>query len=706
MVVLALAACTEARRDIEETSVVVSLPALSPELLAIDSLSWQRPDSALAVLLPCFDTCCAYEPDRHYANLLLAELLYKNDYAQTIRDAVLEATAYFDSLMPQLPSLKGNARKAVDSNYTYDLAFLVARAHYINGVGFYEQDSVILACEEYLAALETMERQLDDKELVGKKARFMTYTYNRLGELFTDWMLAEPAIACYRQALSYCRREPTSAYGIPVLFYNLGIQYDVANQRDSAAFYYDEALTSLPDLDNVHYRDIVTTKSVLAYNMGCCTDTVIREIRRVISLSPDEDEKVTRFLTLGNILYEDKQYDSSIFYLETVFKQQEDVPSKILAAENLCSIYRLKGDSLKAQGYASFLAGFAVSEIERRTEISKANELFKGYLARRQERRSEEERAKAVKRVIRIVVPLAVAITLAVVCSLALRHKRLLKKHREAADKALEAAEQEHENELRLWKHEADKAFEEKEMRYEKELARLRDEMEKRLEEAEKKHLQWVAKTQERNKMELDRQRGLSEKEIEETKKRQEREFESERLAYQKERETLRQSLQQSEARINALESALRLRRTEAELRREAFLKEPVCGKISDSVKGIYITAREGSKQNVVLSDDEIVALKEAVLRHYPNIQTVLLAKNPRLGRDDLLLCHLYLLGMDERQIGALMCKTYSAIKKRVVVLKRFFALDGRLSDYILHLSTFEGDIADEKTAPSGRLAK
>ncbi len=97
------------------------------ELSAIDSLLWRQPDSALALLqdyLACRDAACnvsnandtiiedvaryvsttAY--DRHYANLLLAELLYKKYYAQTNRAELLQAVGYFDSLVREAPPLK------------------------------------------------------------------------------------------------------------------------------------------------------------------------------------------------------------------------------------------------------------------------------------------------------------------------------------------------------------------------------------------------------------------------------------------------------------------------------------------------------------------------------------------------------------------------------------------------------------------------
>ena len=159
----------------------------SPELSAIDSLMWRQPDSALACLIPYFDTCCrdakfcistttAY--NRHYAHILLAELLFKNDYAQTNRKELLQAVAHFDSLC--------GCRDGVHTVSTDPtIAFLDARAHYINGVGYYEHDSLTEACTEYLNTLRIMESHFAESDLVGKKARFMALTYNRLVDLFS-----------------------------------------------------------------------------------------------------------------------------------------------------------------------------------------------------------------------------------------------------------------------------------------------------------------------------------------------------------------------------------------------------------------------------------------------------------------------------------------------------------------------------------------
>ena len=418
-------------------------------LAEIDSLMWRQPDSAFALLLqfvgsPEADGLDTY--NGHYCQLLISELLYKNDYEQTNRQDLQNAVTYFDSIMQVPEPAVPEAPRRVEGPSFKRNVFLTARAHYINGVGYYERDSLVEACAEYLKALETMEEHHEEQELVGKKAQFMTYIYNRLGDMFKEQLLAEPAIACYKQALFYCRREPTSKYGIPVLLYNLGIQYDIVDQTDSAALYYDEALANMPDFDNLHYRDLVSNKAIFAfYNSDYSSDSVIKILKQLVTLSEDEEERTTRLLTLGQILFEDKQFDSSRVYLETLFEQEEeDITSQLMAAECLSSIYQMEGDSVKAHKYASFLAGFTMSEIEKKKEVSRINEMFKNHLAQKQEKQAEVNREKAIKKVIKIIIPIVVVIVVVIVAMAKTRSKKLLRQQQEEAERKLGEAEQQH----------------------------------------------------------------------------------------------------------------------------------------------------------------------------------------------------------------------------------------------------------------------
>ena len=130
----------------QPTKVEVPEPVEGPTiaLSQIDTLMWHQPDSALAVMMefagsPEADSLNEFEG--HYCQVLVAELLFKNDYGQSNREEVLKAVGYFDSIVG-MDGCKADACGAsVQRN-----AFLAARAHYMNGVGYYERDSVVAAC--------------------------------------------------------------------------------------------------------------------------------------------------------------------------------------------------------------------------------------------------------------------------------------------------------------------------------------------------------------------------------------------------------------------------------------------------------------------------------------------------------------------------------------------------------------------------------
>ena len=120
-------------------------------LEGIDSLMWKQPDSALTVMLEFAGNAEADSLDEfegHYCQMLISELLYKNDYGQSNREDLLKAVDYFDSIVAA-DGYKTNGRKADPPGVSLQKrnAFLDARAHYINGVGFYEKDSVVEACD-------------------------------------------------------------------------------------------------------------------------------------------------------------------------------------------------------------------------------------------------------------------------------------------------------------------------------------------------------------------------------------------------------------------------------------------------------------------------------------------------------------------------------------------------------------------------------
>ena len=634
-------------------------------LAEIDSLMWRQPDSAF-VLLQEFVVSPEVEEldtfDGHYCQVLISELLYKNDFEQTNRTELLQAVAYFDSLMQvPKPAVAEHGRSVEGPSNR--IAFLSARAHYINGVGYYENDSLVPACAEYLKTLEIMESHFEEKEMVGHKARFMAYTYNRLGDMFSEQFMMEPAIASYKNSYKYSLISSISSYSISNAMYRIGKQFAMIGDIDSASFYYSQAIANMPDSANLYYRNTISNQALLSYQLTHQAESSIQRLKQMILMTEDQNERLVRYLVIGDIYFEERQYDSAQLYLKSVFENTDDAVTQMQAAEYLRILYDSLGEKEESGYYIHYLAMHKPMEHDTDAKISNLSGLFRNYLEEKAKQQSEkekhEERKQAIRKTIRILIPLALFVVAFIILLTRNKHNKNILQF---------------EMELKAKQKEAQHKMEETERKHKADLAKQEEIKRKALEEAEKLHEQSLLQ-----------QRTETETLLEQ----KDRQLEKEKKARQREKERLQQGLRQREEQVNALEKVLNQQREEAELRREAFLKETICCKINDSVRSLYITAREGSRKNVTLTKEDSDALRDAVLRHYENFESFLLSKNPKMNKDDIQLCQLYLLGLDERQIAVLQCKTYSAIKKRAAVLKGSMGIVESLSAYILKFSTF-----------------
>ena len=69
----------------------------------------------------------------------------------------------------------------------------------------------------------------------------------------------------------------------------------------------------------------------------------------------------------------------------------------------------------------------------------------------------------------------------------------------------------------------------------------------------------------------------------------------------------------------------------------------------------------------------QLMALHDAVDRHFPNFTTDLRKAYPTLTKDDLNYCRLYLLDLNEAEVSALMQRAYTTVCDRSRKLKRVF---------------------------------
>ena len=582
-------------------------------LEGIDSLMWVQPDSALKVMMEFAGSEAADSMDvfeGHYCQVLIAELLFKNDYGQSNREEVLKAVHYFDSIVGidgADTHDKADTHNKADARGAAVLerdAFLAARAHYINGVGFYERDSVVAACGEYLKALEVVETHFPGIETrhgtslqPNHLPRFMALTYGRLGDLFSRQYMQEPAIVCYKKSFVFSKIEATSANGIANLMSHLGNQYSILQQMDSAGYYFNEAFKYLADTNNLAYRDLISGLALYNYYSGKSVESAVSDLKRMATQTKDEDERLTRFFTIGSIYFEIRQFDSAMVYLTRVFENTDDVLLKWDFAGKLRNIYQGRGDTLKAARYAMFQAENAVSEAESNAQVSKLNELFQQHLQWEQERAEAERQQAARQRRNRMIVVVSVLVAVAALLAWLLI-RRKMKQQRDEADQQMEA----------------------------------------------------------------------------------------EREAHRLEKASMSGRLKRSNQELRELKDQMRQQAGNVAPKQEAqavsFNDEPICRLIMERVNEGQFKAQMDCKlyQDYALGKEQVMALREAADRHF-NQFTVRLAKAyPNLTKGDLDYCCLYLLGLSDADISALMQRAYATVSERSRKIKTIFGTEEPLS--------------------------
>ena len=636
----ALAACihlddrsVETRLATPNTSYFIASPenkALQ-ELSAIDSLMWHQPDSALTLLLPWFDTCCRdalnassdnvlnASPDttrrnhcvstttaynRHYAHLLLSELLYKNDYPQTNRTELQQAVAYFDSLVGTQGadtrgadtfdvSLQGrprrDARRASAKNATQTNIFLAARAHYINGVGYYENDSVIQACAEYFKALEIIENRFGEKELMGKMAMFMALTYTRLVDIFSDFYLHEPSIYFAHYSLSYYRKQNTPLWYAARMLNEIGSHFDMMNELDSANYYYGKAIDVLDDKQSIMFRDIAAHQIYLEYKKNYMeAKAAIQQLEELLSKTENSIECMARCASIGEIYYREEQLDSAWNYLNMVYLGTSNIGTKKQVAEWLVEICRVQGRITEMHVFAEFLVPFANQEENQSATKSQLTELYKDFVQNRQDLLHQQEKEKNMKWT-----AIAVGVFLFVLFMLAFIIITMKRRNT------------------------------------------------KRMAEQNKKH--------------------------------------------HIEQAAISSRLKRSNQEIRELKDQIRQQQNMAAPKSEqaaTFADEPICRLIMERVnKGQFLSQMDCSiYKDYALDKDQLYALRKAADRHFNQFTTRISKAHPELTRGDLDYCCLYLLGLTDADIAALMQRAYNTVNERNSKLRRIFGSENTIS--------------------------
>ena len=526
--------------------------AIDDNLIHIDSLMQQDPDSALQVLLSCHYE--GNEFNEKYHSLLLSEVFYKTGMPLTNKAELQCTMLYFDSLY--------TCHQANDN-----LALYSARAHYMNGVGYYENDSVVDACKEYLKTLMIMESHFDIDKLTDNEAKFMGLTYTRLGELFSYYGTTQATIDSYKNALIYFSK--VENYSLANTYRRIAGSYRFDNNNDSALYYYRKAINLAKKQNKMSVYSNALSESAYVYYELDYTDSAFMMIREALQLPVSEDRRLAQYFTYGLLLANENQYDSAIFYLEKSIERNYYV-TQTVSAEILMNCYEALGDTAKMLYYKT-LYGNNFTQYRNTSAIE--TDLAKTY-ADYKHLKSQRELIKIIKqRNIRIII-ISILIIITIIGVVIIIRKKIFDVKKKSKDDI----------------EEKDKA-----------LAKMK-------------------------------------------------------------------------------------RKIEA----NPFVSEPICKTILEVVDTQQFKSKVhfSTYKEFALDKNQLLMLREAVDRHYNNFTQTLSNRYPELTIDDIDYCCLYLLGLKDADISALMQRAYPTVCQRSRKLKRIFNSNESLQTTIASITS------------------
>ena len=175
------------------------------------------------------------------------------------------------------------------------------------------------------------------------------------------------------------------------------------------------------------------------------------------------------------------------------------------------------------------------------------------------------------------------------------------------------------------------------------------------------------------------------------SKKLLRQEMEKQRQIHQAQQNALSGRLKQSNQEIRELKEQIK-QRDDLSAKTEAaptLAEEPVCCLIMERVNKGQFKAKVDYAvyKDSALDKQQLLDLRLAADRHFNQFTVRLKQAYPKLTNSDLDYCCLYLLGLNDADVSALMQKSYTAVSDRSRKLKTIFGKDNILADSLRQIA-------------------
>ena len=276
--------------------------------------------------------------------------------------------------------------------------------------------NITAAAKNCFEMIEMVEKNVKKKNLTEDHRKRLVNAYARLGDFFKDHTYPKIAALKYKKSLRWNEALNNDDIGSQLLKM-IGMSYMYFN-ADSALYYFDKCVKTYPN----HLNKIDIDKAIADYLFYEKNerDSAMRMMRDNFNIIEHEHVRYSYYSIYGGMLYEEKQYDSAIYYLEQAMNSSYFF-TRLCSASVLSQVYDSIGDYEKKAYYDDITAKHSIERVENESDVSELMDLYNIHKANM----SEIKKNQTKKKVTIILTPIILIVAALIILRISRNKKRV-----------------------------------------------------------------------------------------------------------------------------------------------------------------------------------------------------------------------------------------------------------------------------------------
>lgn len=276
--------------------------------------------------------------------------------------------------------------------------------------------NITAAAKNCFEMIEMVEMNVKKKNLTEDHRKRLVNAYARLGDFFKDYTYPKIAALKYKKSLRWNEALNNDDIGSQLLKM-IGMSYMYFN-ADSALYYFDECVKTYPNhLNKIDIDKVIANHLFYEKNER---DSAMQIVRNNFNIIEHEHVRYSYYSIYGEMLYEEKQYDSAIYYLEQAMNSSYFF-TRLCSASVLSQVYDSIGDYEKKAYYDDITAKHSIERVENESDVSELMDLYNIHKANM----SEIKKNQTKKKVTIILTPIILIVAAHIILRISRNKKRV-----------------------------------------------------------------------------------------------------------------------------------------------------------------------------------------------------------------------------------------------------------------------------------------